>query len=354
MNGHSIGVGHIVVAVQTLAQMHISSRAFGSCSRAACRLIINQCIVRLATKLGLKISINCQILIEDSLLLAVPAKVDEAIAAFKYIPYTSLTKSAKIKSLLSNEEFVINAQGGLTSKQLDRKNERFISFSDWLGASRVMEERLRVHWGNARAEAFAEHHRIVTELERTHGWAVAVDYDIQQRDFVHVNPRHDLSTLDTQCLTLTTSRLIIETAGTLQHHGASSSSNHSHQGPASAHGSPTKRSAPDSGFSSNGYRNAKHQKLGNNMCFRCGFAGHLPADCKAESTSAGKATARIAAGARSKHALMGPNNRMYCYNWARESTCTFGSNCVNAHACSICEDQTHGAKTCPRAGVRPQ
>ncbi|KJA12767.1 hypothetical protein HYPSUDRAFT_210141 [Hypholoma sublateritium FD-334 SS-4] len=120
---------------------------------------------------------------ENVLGIAVSAKVDEAIAAFKYIPYTSLTKSAKIKALHSNEEFVINAQGGLTSKQLDRKAERFISLSDWLGASRVMEDRLRVHLGNVRADAFAAHHRIVLDIERTHGWAIAVDYDIQQRDF---------------------------------------------------------------------------------------------------------------------------------------------------------------------------
>lgn len=284
--------------------------------------------------------------------------MDEAIAAFKYVPYTSLTKSARIKSLHTNEEFVINAQGGLTSKQLDRKAERFISLSDWLGASRVMEERLRVHLGSARADAFAAHHRIVTEIERTHGWAIAVDYDIQQRDFVHLNPRHDLSTLDNQCLALTTSRLLVETAGMLQyssHHGAlSSSAIYAHQGSTSVHGSPSKRSAPDSGFSSNGYRNPKQQRSNSSMCFRCGFAGHLPADCKAESTSAGKATARIATGARSKHALMGPNNRIYCYSWARDSTCSFSANCVNMHACSICEDSSHGAKACPRAGARSQ
>ena len=197
------------------------------------------------------------------MVLAIPTKIDEAIAAFKYIPYTSLTKTAKMKALHSNEEFVINAQGGLTSKQLDRKNERFISLSDWLRASRVMEKRLRVHWGNARADAFAAHHQIVTDIEGTHGWAIAVDYDIQQREFAHMNPKHDISTLDNQCLSLTTSRFLVETAGSFQHY-----SHHGGQGSlSSVHGSPSKRLAPDSGFSSNGYRNTKQQKYSNNMCF---------------------------------------------------------------------------------------
>lgn len=125
---------------------------------------------------------------------AVAAKVDDAIAAFKYIPYTSLTKSAKTKALHSNEEFIINAHGGLTSKALDRKFERLISFSDWMTASRTMEKRIRVHHGDSRADDFAAHHQIVIEIQGTHGWAIAVDYDIQQRELVHLNPKHDIST----------------------------------------------------------------------------------------------------------------------------------------------------------------
>lgn len=82
------------------------------------------------------------------------------------------------------------------------------------------------------------------------------------------------------------------------------------------------------------------------MCFRCGFAGHFPDNCKAETTSAGHPAAPLATGTKSKNTLVGPNNRFYCFNWAKDSSCSFGNNCNNVHACSLCGDTSHGARGC--------
>jgi hypothetical protein len=38
------------------------------------------------------------------------------------------------------EEFVINSQGGLSAKPLDRKDEKAISIVDWLSAASTAED----------------------------------------------------------------------------------------------------------------------------------------------------------------------------------------------------------------------
>lgn len=134
--------------------------------------------------------------------LATSPKVDEAFKAFKYVPYSSLTHTARLKASKGEEEFIVNAQGGLTAKGLDRREEKAISLSDWLGASKAAEDRIRAYHGEMRATAFAAHHRIVTDLARLHNWTIALEYDIQQRELVALSPSHDLSTLDQQALTL--------------------------------------------------------------------------------------------------------------------------------------------------------
>ena len=249
--------------------------------------------------------------------------MDEAFKAFKYVPYSSLTHTARLKASRGEEEFVVNAHGGLTAKGLDRCEEKAISLSDWLGASKTAEDRIRAHHGETRALAFAAHHRIVTDLARLHNWAIALEYDIQQRELVVLSPSHDLSTLDQQALTLIVTRHIIQTAQI-------QSSGSSHSG--------LKRSAADAPPSTP----RKQPRL----CFRCGFPGHFPDNCRAESTSAGRPTAPLATGTKSKNTLVGPNNKFYCFNWAKDSSCSFGNSCNNIHACSLCGDASHGARAC--------
>ena len=73
------------------------------------------------------------------------------------------------------EEFVFNAHGGLTIKSLNRCNEKLISTVDWHAAARAAEDRIRFHHGAGCAEAFAQHHKLVTDLGRSHSWDIAME-----------------------------------------------------------------------------------------------------------------------------------------------------------------------------------
>jgi hypothetical protein len=247
--------------------------------------------------------------------------VDEAFKNFRYVPYTSLTLAARIKASRGEEDIVFNAQGGLTVKSLDRRNEKSISAVDWHAAARAAEERIRFHHGDSRADAFAAHHRLVMDLGRSHNWDVAMEYDVQQREVAALNPSHDLSSLDMAAFTLIATRSVM-------HQVAPSSS-------------PPKRSFPSDTLSSQAPR--KRQR---SHCFRCGGSDHFPADCKADQTVAGKPTAAVAPNAKSKHAMLAPNGKHFCFGWARNSSCRFGDACANFHGCSICGESNHGAGSC--------
>jgi hypothetical protein len=260
---------------------------------------------------------------------AVPPKVDEVFKAFRYVPYTALTFSAKQKSARGEEDFVINAQGGITVKNLDRRTERSISELDWIASSKAAEDRTRVHHGEDRAGALSSHHQIVLGIGRSHGWPTALEYDIQQRDLVAANPAHDFSTLDTAALT------IIVTAAL-----TAFTSRPTFSSPAPTPSFSRKRST------SSEHDGSPSKKKTRSICFRCGLPGHLPADCKCETTAAGKAPAAFARGAKSRHALAAPNGRQFCFNWAKSSACSFGATCANFHGCSICGDGSHGAGSC--------
>jgi hypothetical protein len=258
---------------------------------------------------------------------AVPTKVDEAFKAFKYVPYSALTHTARLKAARGEEDFLVNATGGLTAKGLDRKEEKSVSMVEWLGAARAAEERILVHHGESRAFMLRAHHHIVSDLARTHGWTVAVEYDIRQRELAAMHPEHDLSSLDDKCLTLISTSMIL-----VQHN----------VGP-SLGSSNVKRPRTESTWASQG---SSPRKRTSPMCFRCGFAGHLPADCKAETTSAGQPVAPIATDSKNKHALMGPNNRVFCFRWTKDSACNFEDRCRGLHACSLCTNTNHGAGQC--------
>jgi hypothetical protein len=56
--------------------------------------------------------------------------------------------------------------------------------------------------GNVCVEAFVAHHKLVMDLSHSHNWDIAMEYDVQQREVVALNPSHDLSSLDMAALTL--------------------------------------------------------------------------------------------------------------------------------------------------------
>ncbi|KAG2144461.1 hypothetical protein DEU56DRAFT_754133, partial [Suillus clintonianus] len=258
---------------------------------------------------------------------AVPPKVDEAFKAFKYVPYSTLTSSARWQAIRSGEEaFTISASGSLMAKGLDRRNERSITLSDWIGAADAAEDRTEHYHGVARAKALKAHHSVVLGLSRSHSWDVAVEYDIQQREMVAQHPQHDLSQLDDRALTIIATCIVAR------------------QPTISAPYSQPQLKRPSPTSSSQFQQPPK--KKARLQCFQCGGADHLPGDCTAESTVTGHPTARIASSAKSAHALAAPGGKIFCIGWARFSSCHFANACVNYHGCSICGDTAHGAGTC--------
>jgi len=169
-----------------------------------------------------------------------------------------------------------------------------------------------------------KHHHIVQDLACTHFWSIAIDYDIQQREMATCHLEHDLSTLDDKCLTL------VSTATLLAHQAADGS-----QPPTSL-----KRSRVEPS------NIGPNHKCVTRLCFQCGFAGHLPVDCKAESTCAGRPVATLSTNAQSRNALVGPDSKWFCFSWAKDSACSFGDKCRNHHSCSLCGGLSHGAAQC--------
>ncbi|KAG1842902.1 hypothetical protein C8R48DRAFT_35382 [Suillus tomentosus] len=257
---------------------------------------------------------------------AVPPKVEEAFKAYCYIPYTALTHAARSKAHLRGEDssFVFTSDG-LTAKGLDRSNELSISTVDWIAAAKTAEERTAHYWGADRESALVSHHLVVLDIGRTHGWLVAMHYDVQQRELAHANHEHNLAGLDVAALTIANNK--VASAALQSPHPTLSN----------------KRSAP-SDFPTSPRK--KSHTVNSSHCFRCGAPGHLPADCTADTTAAGKPVASLATGARSKHALAASNGKHFCFNWASNSNCSFGSGCKNAHSCSLCGDTSHGAGSC--------
>jgi hypothetical protein len=203
-----------------------------------------------------------------------------------------LTLVARVRAARGEEDVVFNAQGGLTVKSLDRRNEKLISMVDWYAAARAAEDRIRFYHGDTRAVAFATHHKLFMDLACSHSWEVAMEYDVQQCELVSLNPSHDLSSLDTSALTVIATRIAIS------------------QPLAVASSSPVKRAAPSEGsFQPPKKRQRSH-------CLRCGATGHFPADCKAEQTTSGKPTAKLAPNSKSKHAILAPNGKQFCFTWA--------------------------------------
>lgn len=200
---------------------------------------------------------------------------------------------------------------------------------DWVAAAKAAEDRTLHYWGETRASALISHHLVVLDIGHTHGWAVAMHYDVQQRELAHANHEHNLAGLDIAALTIANNKIP----------------------PAAPHStpfiSPSKRAAP-SNFQTSPRK--KSHMLASSHCFRCGSSGHLPANCAADTTAAGKPVASLATNARSKHALATSNGKHYCFNWANSSNCTFGPNCRNVHGCSICGESLHGAGSCKARG----
>lgn len=252
--------------------------------------------------------------------------------------YTALTVKERRKAAQGGEDYFFNpATGGFTSRDpTSNTDERSLSLVDWLTSASAMVTLVRKHHGEARASALEEHHKHVTGLARTHGWPIALAYDIHQREAAADEHRHDLSTLDVQALTLTTSGSLLEAANSTNRPSLKRQHTDDYQPPTG----PNKRSCPTGEGSHNST---------SGRCFRCGHQGHMPTDCTNETTTAGITSPSLSTSSRSRNALVAANGKPYCFAFARFGKCKFASNCHNHHACSICNEFSHGAGRCPRA-----
>ena len=251
---------------------------------------------------------------------AILLKVEDAFKNFCYVPYSSLTLASCTKVAWGEEDLVPNALGGLTVKSLERRNEKAISIVDWHAAAHAAEERTWFHHGEACAEALSVHHRLVMDLGHTHSWDIAMDYDVQQRNAVALNPAHDLSSMDLTALTIIATCPVVSTAG-------------------------PPLLSPKRGIPSDALAQPPCKRQ-HSHCFCCGGPDHFPANCQAEVTATGKSIAKLAPTAKSKHAMLATNGKQFCFSWARSSSCSFGSSCSNFHGCSICSEVSHGAGGC--------
>ncbi|KAF8572773.1 hypothetical protein K439DRAFT_1625542 [Ramaria rubella] len=242
-----------------------------------------------------------------SLAPAIPPKAEEAFRTFRYLPYLALTTAARVKAD--------------RAKGLDRRSEKAISMVDWLAASKAAAEHTHFHWGDTRADTLSAHSSLIMELACSHGWDVAMEYDIQQREAVARNPTHNLATLDSTALTLITTRITLKPPSAfLPSHPLPALSSSALKHPAVMDPTqPTSR---------------KWIRSEQITCFRCGLAGHLPANCKAKCMTAGKPVTAIVSGSKGEHSLIAPSGKQFCFSWARASSC------------SLCGNSAHGAAAC--------
>lgn len=271
----------------------------------------------------------------DALAGVLPPKIEKAIEAYHYVPYSALTRSARLKAHKGDEAVIITA-GGLTAKGIDRTGERNITTLEWTDAARLHVARIRHYHGDSHADALAAHHENVLALASRQGaesesWPIALAYDIHQREAAANDPSHDLAPLDTAALQLVSNQILVARITAFSASSTSSSqwSKRSSQPPSAQSTSPQKRvrTSPSS-------------------CFRCGSGGHLPKDCTATKTRTGKDVAKLGSDPQHPNALTTNEGKRYCFRWSRDSSCPFGAGCLHHHACSICYGTSHGAQAC--------
>lgn len=268
-----------------------------------------------------------------------PRKIADAFAAGEYIPYSQLNPR-EFAATGHTQEFIFGEGGVLQARGLDARNDRSITLERWVLASQIAVTETRRHQGEARATVLEKHHSNVQTICGHYGWPVAREYDIQQRQMAALDPAHDLSVFDRHFL------LMMITSGLASFAtlppalppappAPNPSPKRSRSGGDRDPLAPPRKRIPGSSTS-----------LASTLCFRCGTLGHLPKNCSATVTSAGKPVEALAGGPHS-NSLQSASGVCYCFMFARYSSCSYTDNCRNLHACSLCRSSEHGAASCP-------
>ncbi|KIJ35475.1 hypothetical protein M422DRAFT_262250 [Sphaerobolus stellatus SS14] len=241
-----------------------------------------------------------------AILIGVPAKVIWAFKAFDYVPYTALTYSARTKAENGEQEMELRIDGTFAVKEFDWQEEKSIREGAWQAASKLAVELARQYWqqGDIRADALSKHHDIVTELADSHRWPTAMLYDIRQREIMHHTPQHNASQFNESVLGWVTTKLLAENA--LLTRGPYPSP------PLSSNKRPA---LTDSSLASPPKKCLIVEK---GCCFRCGYVGHMPTECRTDKTITGKPAATMALGKRGHgYSLESTKGKPFCFSYAR-------------------------------------
>ncbi|KXN91885.1 hypothetical protein AN958_11187 [Leucoagaricus sp. SymC.cos] len=229
---------------------------------------------------------------------AIPPCAMSAIQRLDYVSYASITLMNCCRATFTPmfESPIIAELLSLLAKPIDRSDDRNISMQDWCSIAAAVEHE---------ANALQHHHQNVIGILQVHSWQIAVDYNIQQRELAYMDKRHDYSTLNGNTILLImtkTEDIMALSASPEKQHGIN--------------------------------------------CFQCGLTGHLPANCTALVTTAGKLPAPLLLNARSPQSLQAPNSSQFCFTFTSQNSCRFGSACSFVHACSLCGGSLHDAGSC--------
>lgn len=110
----------------------------------------------------------------------VPHKIDDKFRLYHFVPYSKLLPDEFNRLESDQQEFIINALGGLTEKGSDLSCEYSLSSLDWMNAVNRAIARTHYWHGNARAALLQDHHEFVIQVGKSHGWSVVLEYDVQQ------------------------------------------------------------------------------------------------------------------------------------------------------------------------------
>lgn len=180
-------------------------------------------------------------------------------------------------------------------KDLDTTGENDITLAEFLGASKILLTYVKRYHGAERAEDLKAHFEIVENFAAVKPWHLCREYDIKQRKNLGNDSALDVSVrnMDTWLEVIAEAALVASSAPV-----------------AAAPSLPLKRRL--SGTDREPFRPAKRRSDTSSMlCFRCGRVGHLPADCQAQTTVAGRPVVAHAPRhlARSPQALLAPNGK---------------------------------------------
>ena len=277
----------------------------------------------------------------------VPKKVDDAIKQFRYVNYSLLCSAHREREAREEQSLVVsNGRIEVSSRSMHPADEGNISYLEWQAASKTVEKRMLHFHGEARTESLKQHHANVAMLALRYAWPTAQIYDKTNREFVAMDPQHDIAALNIALITEATlvPRLALPDAGPTRNafsppYPPSSSSQ------ASLASAPAKRYHPydQSGRQPKSSRN-------NQRCFRCGATGHQSATCDSKLTLAGLPCPSWSKrpGYRAGSLRDESSGRFFCVAWELSSDCRFSDRCKGSHRCSVCGERDHGVNACPK------